>query len=151
MTSPTEANTPSQLAPRRSVLCSQDRRHRHCPTTLADTTWNATQAVEVYTKLTEANPENAPDLVIGGKPSPLARASPQRRILSGADSAPVCAADTVVVLPLPSGAILEKPRSKEDQMGMLSDYNGSTVSVVTGVTIGEWRLRPAQGGIASHY
>jgi predicted house-cleaning NTP pyrophosphatase (Maf/HAM1 superfamily) len=46
------------------------------------------------------------------------------------------------VLPLPSGAILEKPRSKEDQMGMLNDYNGSTVSVVTGVTIGQFPRSP---------
>lgn len=44
----------------------------------------------------------------------------------------------MVVLPPPSLAILEKPRSKADQMGMLQDYNGSEVSVITAVTLGMW-------------
>lgn len=50
------------------------------------------------------------------------------------------AADTIVVLPPPSLSILEKPRNEADQMGMLQDYNGSTVSVITAVTLGELGL-----------
>ncbi|ORY64775.1 inosine triphosphate pyrophosphatase-like protein [Leucosporidium creatinivorum] len=67
------------------------------------------KAVEVYEKLVHESPEDPPDLVIG--------------------------ADTIVVLPPPSLAILEKPRNEADQMGMLQDYNGSTVSVITAVTL----------------
>ncbi|KAI5478934.1 acetylserotonin o-methyltransferase-like protein [Pseudohyphozyma bogoriensis] len=67
------------------------------------------KGVEVYERLVAANPEDPPDLVI--------------------------AADTVVVLPPPSLAILEKPKNKADQMGMLQDYNGSWVNVVTAVTL----------------
>lgn len=44
------------------------------------------------------------------------------------------------MLPSPSFAILEKPRSVLDQMGMLEDFNGSTVSVITAVTLGELAL-----------
>jgi hypothetical protein len=33
----------------------------------------------VYTKLTEADPDNAPDLVIGGKPSELLRVGPDAK------------------------------------------------------------------------
>lgn len=69
------------------------------------------KAVEVYEKLVQESPEDPPDLVIG--------------------------ADTVVVLPPPSLSTLEKPRNEADQMGMLQDYNGSTVSVITAVTLGK--------------
>lgn len=61
------------------------------------------------------------------------RAPPQQL----ADLLSASSADTIVVLPAPSLAILEKPRNEADQMGMLQDYNGSTVSVITAVTLGE--------------
>ena len=45
-------------------------------------------------------------------------------------------ADTIVVLPPPSASILEKPRNIVDQYSMLQDYNGSTIQVITAVTLG---------------
>ncbi|SCZ87679.1 BZ3500_MvSof-1268-A1-R1_Chr2-2g05145 [Microbotryum saponariae] len=56
------------------------------------------------------SPDDPPDLVIG--------------------------ADTVVVLGSEASySILEKPRSTADQMGMLTDFNGSKVDVITAVTL----------------
>lgn len=46
-------------------------------------------------------------------------------------------ADTIVVLPAPASAILEKPRNQADQLGMLTDMNGTDVEVVTAVTLGK--------------
>lgn len=66
----------------------------------------------MYQRLVLESPEDPPDVVIG--------------------------ADTVVVLPPPSLAILEKPRNIIDQMGMLQDFNGSYVNVVTAVTLGKF-------------
>ncbi|KAK4055806.1 hypothetical protein OIO90_003059 [Microbotryomycetes sp. JL221] len=66
-------------------------------------------AVEVYEKLVAQSPEDPPDLVIG--------------------------ADTIVVLSGQSPIILEKPRNEADQLRMLQDYNGQTVSVITAVTL----------------
>ncbi|KAL8287597.1 hypothetical protein RQP46_003455 [Phenoliferia psychrophenolica] len=67
------------------------------------------KGVEVYERLVQLNPEDPPDLVIS--------------------------ADTIVVLPPPSSSILEKPRNIVDQYSMLQDYNGSTVEVITAVTL----------------
>lgn len=89
----------------------------------------------MYEKLVAAEKEegDAPDLVIGGEV--IERTC--RRTLSDPH---VVAADTVVVLPAPSFSILEKPRTKADQLGMLQDYQGSTVSVITAVTLGDFAL-----------
>lgn len=57
-------------------------------------------------------PEDPPDIVIG--------------------------ADTIVVLPGPSSVILEKPRNVLDQIQMLEDCNGSTVKIITAITLGEF-------------
>ncbi|KAM0786577.1 hypothetical protein ACM66B_002033 [Microbotryomycetes sp. NB124-2] len=67
------------------------------------------KAVEVYEKLVKEAPDDPPDLVIG--------------------------ADTIVVLPGQNPTILEKPRNEQDQLNMLQDYNGQTVSVITAVTL----------------
>ncbi|SGZ25950.1 BQ5605_C024g09806 [Microbotryum silenes-dioicae] len=68
------------------------------------------KAIDVYSKLVRESPDDPPDLVIG--------------------------ADTVVVLGSEASySILEKPRSKADQMGMLTDFNGSKVDVITAVTL----------------
>ena len=84
----------------------------------------------MYARLVAESPEDPPDLVIGG-------ALPDSSISShSADSVSLPLADTVVVLPQPSLAILEKPRNIIDQMGMLQDYSGMTISVVTAVTLG---------------
>ncbi|KAK4046799.1 hypothetical protein OIV83_005794 [Microbotryomycetes sp. JL201] len=67
------------------------------------------KAVEVYEKLVKEAPEDPPDLVIG--------------------------ADTIVVLPGQTPTILEKPNNEQDQLNMLQDYNGQTISVITAVTL----------------
>ncbi|CEQ41158.1 SPOSA6832_02836 [Sporobolomyces salmonicolor] len=67
------------------------------------------KAIDVYEKLVREAPEDPPDLVIG--------------------------ADTIVILAGPNPTILEKPRSKADQMDMLESYSGAQVQVVTGVTL----------------
>ncbi|KDE05635.1 maf-like protein [Microbotryum lychnidis-dioicae p1A1 Lamole] len=73
------------------------------------------KAIDVYSKLVRESPDDPPDLVIG--------------------------ADTVVVLGSEASySILEKPRSKADQMGMLTDFNGSKVDVITAVTLAQPQL-----------
>jgi len=70
------------------------------------------KAVDVYTRLVEASPEDPPDLVIG--------------------------ADTVVVSSGDgpgSGKIFEKPSSKAEQLSWLEQFNGETVDIFTGVTL----------------
>lgn len=96
----------------------------------------AAKAVEVYARLVAESPEDPPDLVIGG-------ALPDSRNSSlSAKLASLYPADTVVVLPQPSLSILEKPRNIIDQMGMLQDYSGMKISVVTAVTLGTPSLTP---------
>ncbi|KAF8646287.1 hypothetical protein AX16_007285 [Volvariella volvacea WC 439] len=81
------------------------------------------KAVEVYERLVEEDPDNAPDLVI--------------------------AADTVVFTHIQSSTsqtshlelggyrpdLLEKPRDKQDNLRMLLDLNGGVCEVVTGVVV----------------
>lgn len=57
------------------------------------------------------------------------------RLERDTDTIPL-SADTIVVLAAPHSAVLEKPRNTADQYGMLVDYNGSMVQVITAVTIG---------------
>ncbi|GAA97741.1 uncharacterized protein L969DRAFT_97445 [Mixia osmundae IAM 14324] len=64
------------------------------------------KALEVYLRLVEQSPEDAPDLVIG--------------------------ADTVVLL---DHAILEKPGTKAENMRMLLELNGRTHQVATGIVL----------------
>ncbi|KAJ8293894.1 N-acetylserotonin O-methyltransferase-like protein [Rhodotorula toruloides] len=86
------------------------------------------KAVEVYQQLVRDDPEDPPDLVIGGKQ----KEGLERNLLAEIVS---LAADTVVILPGPDPTILEKPRNKADQLNMLESYQGAKVQVVTGVTI----------------
>lgn len=39
------------------------------------------------------------------------------------------------MLPAPSNTILEKPKNIIDQMGMLQDYSGLSIQVITAVTL----------------
>lgn len=83
----------------------------------------------MYQQLVRDDPEDPPDLVIGGKQ----KEGLERNLLAEIVS---LAADTVVILPGPDPTILEKPRNKADQLNMLESYQGAKVQVVTGVTIG---------------
>ncbi|EIN03926.1 Maf/Ham1 [Punctularia strigosozonata HHB-11173 SS5] len=83
----------------------------------------ATQkAVEVYQRLLEENPDDAPDLVIAADTVVFTHAPPSTSDATyGTDSGPQ--------------DLLEKPTSKEDNMRMLLDLNGGICEVVTGVTL----------------
>lgn len=81
------------------------------------------KAVEVYEKLVRANPEDAPDLVIGADTVVLTHPMPG---LSSIDPQDV---------PFGSQDLLEKPISKEDNLRMLLDLNGGVCEVVTGVSV----------------
>lgn len=64
------------------------------------------KALEVYTRLVKADPDDAPDLVI--------------------------ASDTIIVH---AEQIFEKPGNKEANLRMLQDFNGRTHQVWTAVTV----------------
>ncbi|KAI0328257.1 Maf/Ham1 [Cubamyces sp. BRFM 1775] len=82
------------------------------------------KAVEVYERLVNENPDDAPDLVIAADTVVLTHPPP------GLSSTP----RFVDELPPPQD-ILEKPTDKEDNMRMLLDLNGGVCEVVTGVSV----------------
>ncbi|KIK90723.1 hypothetical protein PAXRUDRAFT_831462 [Paxillus rubicundulus Ve08.2h10] len=78
------------------------------------------KAVQVYEKLVSENPDDPPDLVIGADTVVLTHALPS------------------TTLEMETGTrqeLLEKPTSKEDNLRMLQDLNGSVCEVVTGVSL----------------
>ncbi|KAJ8455202.1 hypothetical protein ONZ45_g18222 [Pleurotus djamor] len=81
------------------------------------------KAVEVYERLVNQDPDNAPELVIGADTVVLTHAQPSTSQTSYSD------------LPQVAQELLEKPSSKEDNLRMLLDLNGGVCEVVTGVTI----------------
>ncbi|KAK0230406.1 inosine triphosphate pyrophosphatase-like protein [Armillaria fumosa] len=81
------------------------------------------KAVEVYERLVEQDPDNAPDLVIAADTVVLTHAQP-----STSDA-------SYSVLPETNQELLEKPASKEDNLRMLLDLNGGVCEVVTGVAL----------------
>ncbi|KAF9522844.1 inosine triphosphate pyrophosphatase-like protein [Crepidotus variabilis] len=81
------------------------------------------KAIEVYERLVEANPDDAPDLVIAADTVVLTHTQP------------VTSDTAYSVLPQVQQELLEKPKSKEDNMRMLLDLKGNVCEVVTGVTI----------------
>ncbi|KZT06072.1 Maf/Ham1 [Laetiporus sulphureus 93-53] len=81
------------------------------------------KAVEVYEKLVQEHPDDAPDLVIGADTVVLTHPMP------GLSS--VLAEDT----PFGPQDLLEKPVSKEDNLRMLLDLNGGVCEVVTGISL----------------
>ncbi|KAI9451361.1 Maf/Ham1 [Lactarius psammicola] len=81
------------------------------------------KAVEVYERLVRADPENAPDLVIGADTVVLTHAQPLSSDVAYSE------------LPSVHQELLEKPESKADNLRMLQDLNGSVCQVVTGVSL----------------
>lgn len=81
------------------------------------------KAVEVYERLVEQDPDNAPDLVISADTVVLTHAQPSTSDVSYS------------VLPETNQELLEKPSSKEDNLRMLLDLNGGVCEVVTGVAL----------------
>ncbi|GBE90088.1 Maf-like protein [Sparassis crispa] len=81
------------------------------------------KAVEVYERLVQADPEDAPDLVIAADTVVLSHPMPGLSSLAFADAS--------------TGPqdVLEKPGTKEDNLRMLLDLNGGVCEVVTGVTV----------------
>ncbi|KAF9444612.1 Maf/Ham1 [Macrolepiota fuliginosa MF-IS2] len=82
------------------------------------------KAVEVYERLVQEDPDNAPDLVIAADTIVLTHALPSTTQTSYAD------------LPQIAQELLEKPSDKEDNLRMLLDLNGGVCEVVTGVSVG---------------
>ena len=74
------------------------------------------------------DPENGPDLVIGADTVVLTHAQPLSSDIAYSE------------LPSMLQELLEKPESKEDNLRMLQDLNGSVCEVVTGVSLGELHL-----------
>ncbi|KAF7365235.1 CS domain-containing protein [Mycena venus] len=81
------------------------------------------KAVEVYERLVESDPENAPDLVIAADTVVLTHALPSTTQTS------------FEMLPSIKQELLEKPESKEDNFRMLLDLNGGVCEVVTGLVV----------------
>ncbi|KAJ7107079.1 inosine triphosphate pyrophosphatase-like protein [Mycena epipterygia] len=81
------------------------------------------KAIEVYERLVETDPENAPDLVIAADTVVLSHALPSTSQTS------------YEMLPEMNQELLEKPASKEDNFRMLLDLNGGVCEVVTGVVV----------------
>ncbi|XP_029329605.1 probable bifunctional dTTP/UTP pyrophosphatase/methyltransferase protein isoform X2 [Mus caroli] len=82
----------------------------------------------------------SPALRLRGRRVVLASASPRRKEILGRAEDPetatvVIGADTVVAV---DGRILEKPRDREDALGMLRSLSGKQHSVITGVAIVTW-------------
>ncbi|KAI0763327.1 Maf/Ham1 [Trametes elegans] len=82
------------------------------------------KAVEVYERLVNENPDDAPDLVIAADTVVLTHPPP------GLSSTPRFADELG-----PPQDILEKPINKEDNLRMLLDLNGGICEVVTGVSV----------------
>ncbi|EAU85097.1 hypothetical protein CC1G_08070 [Coprinopsis cinerea okayama7 len=85
------------------------------------------KAIEVYERLVESEPDNAPDLVIAADTvvlthAPETSSTVSQSVLSSA------------LGPSPQ-EVLEKPRDKEDHLRMLLDLNGNVCEVVTGVVV----------------
>lgn len=72
-----------------------------------------------------ADPENAPDLVIGADTVVLTHAQPVTSDVAYSE------------LPGVQQELLEKPENKEDNLRMLQELNGTVCEVVTGVSLGE--------------
>ncbi|KAJ7069065.1 Maf/Ham1 [Mycena belliarum] len=81
------------------------------------------KAVEVYERLVEADPDNAPDLVIAADTVVLSHALPSTSQTSYS------------MLPEVKQELYEKPTSKEDNFRMLLDLNGGVCEVVTGLVV----------------
>ncbi|KAF8149077.1 inosine triphosphate pyrophosphatase-like protein [Crassisporium funariophilum] len=81
------------------------------------------KAVQVYEKLVEEHPDDAPDLVIAADTVVLTHAQP---VTSDTDYS---------MLPQVNQELLEKPSSKEENLRMLLDMNGGVCEVVTGVVV----------------
>ncbi|KIY70293.1 Maf/Ham1 [Cylindrobasidium torrendii FP15055 ss-10] len=81
------------------------------------------KAVEVYERLVESDPDNAPDLVIGADTVVLTHVQPTTSRIDYS------------LLPQQRQDVLEKPIDKADNARMLMDLNGGVCEVVTGVTI----------------
>ncbi|KAJ7149888.1 inosine triphosphate pyrophosphatase-like protein [Mycena crocata] len=81
------------------------------------------KAIEVYERLVESDPENAPDLVIAADTVVLSHALPST------------SQTPYEMLPGMTQELLEKPKSKEDNFRMLLDLNGGVCEVVTGVVV----------------
>ncbi|KAJ7765898.1 inosine triphosphate pyrophosphatase-like protein [Mycena maculata] len=81
------------------------------------------KAVEVYERLVESDPENAPDLVIAADTVVLSHVLPSTSQTS------------YEMLPQMNQELLEKPTSKEDNFRMLLDLNGGVCEVVTGLVV----------------
>ncbi|KAJ6487294.1 inosine triphosphate pyrophosphatase-like protein [Mycena vulgaris] len=73
------------------------------------------KAVEVYKRLVESDPENAPDLIIAADTVALTHALPSTTQTS------------FEMLPEIKQELLEKPTSREDNLRMLFDLNGSVL------------------------
>ncbi|KAJ7044099.1 inosine triphosphate pyrophosphatase-like protein [Mycena alexandri] len=81
------------------------------------------KAIEVYERLVETDPDNAPDLVIAADTVVLSHALPSTSQTS------------YEMLPEVTQELLEKPTSKEDNLRMLLDLNGNVCQVVTGLVV----------------
>ncbi|KAJ7680029.1 inosine triphosphate pyrophosphatase-like protein [Mycena rosella] len=81
------------------------------------------KAIEVYERLVEADPDNAPDLVIAADTVVLSHVLPSTSQTS------------YEMLPTTTQELLEKPASKEDNLRMLLDLNAGVCEVVTGVVV----------------
>jgi len=81
------------------------------------------KAVEVYRRMVESDPDDAPDLVIAADTVVLTHAAPSISTTPHSE------------LPGFRQELLEKPASKEDNLRMLYDLNGGVCEVVTGVAV----------------
>ncbi|KAF8517678.1 Maf-like protein [Hysterangium stoloniferum] len=81
------------------------------------------KAVEVYERLVQESPDDAPDLVIGADTVVLSHHATPSATTHHSE------------VPDTRPDILEKPQSKEDNLRMLMDLNGGACEVVTGVTV----------------
>ncbi|TFK32487.1 inosine triphosphate pyrophosphatase-like protein [Crucibulum laeve] len=81
------------------------------------------KAIEVYERLVQEDPDNAPDLVIAADTVVLTHAQPNTSEVHYS------------MLPQITQELLEKPASKEDNLRMLLDMNGGVCEVVTGVVV----------------
>ncbi|CAG7852633.1 SubName: Full=Related to septum formation maf {ECO:0000313/EMBL:CCA73844.1} [Serendipita indica DSM 11827] len=87
------------------------------------------KAVEVYRRLVEEDPDDAPDLVIAADTVVFTHDDPN---VVGYESTPLHA------------SILEKPETREENLRMLQELNGKACEVVTGVTV-VWPIISAPG------
>ncbi|KAH6880177.1 inosine triphosphate pyrophosphatase-like protein [Coprinopsis sp. MPI-PUGE-AT-0042] len=85
------------------------------------------KAIEVYERLVETRPDDAPDLVIAADTVVLTHAPETSSTVSQSVL-------TAALGPTPQ-EILEKPQDKTDNLRMLMDLNGNVCEVVTGVVV----------------